>query len=350
MNAFDHEQLVVRVGPRSGLTMVVAIHSTARGPAAGGCRLWSYAQWGDAVTDALRLSAAMSLKCAAAELPLGGGKSVIQLPPSGTLEDQRRRDAFLDFGDLVDQFGGAYLTGEDVGTSTDDMWVAHERTQWALCLPPQHGGSGEPSEPTATGVFSAIEAVCDRLYGSTDLSDRRFTVVGLGQVGGRLARRLAERGAQLIVSDIDPTKRALAAELGAQFLDPDAALLASTDVLVPAALGGVLSSTSAPNLQCQAIVGPANNQLAEDSVAATLMARGILWAPDFIVNAGGAIHGSIVDIGGGSIAEAISEAGRIGDRLNDVLDDAASTGTTPLEAALAYARTRLEVLPAAHIG
>ena len=338
----QHERVVVERGGRSGRTLIVALHSTALGPAAGGCRLREYPDWRDGLDDALRLSEAMTLKCAAAELPLGGGKSVIALEPGDVLTPEQRRDVFLDFGDLVESFGGRYKTGEDVGTSADDMWIARERTEHALCVPPEHGGSGEPSEPTAVGVLSAIEEVSRRLFGTDDLTGRRFTVIGLGQVGGRLARRLAARGAVLSVTDVVPGKQELARELGASWVTLDEAPRLPTDVLVPAALGDLLTPELVARLDCRAVVGPANNQLASPSVADDLAARGILWAPDFVVNAGGAIHGALVDIAGHPVAYGLEQAALIGPRLGRVLDHADRTGVTPYAAAVALARQRVQ--------
>lgn len=338
---FEHEQVVVQTGTRSGQALIVAVHSTALGPAAGGCRLWGYQDWRDGLTDALRLSEAMTLKCAAAELALGGGKTVIALRAGQVLSPEERRAVFLDLGDLVESFGGRYKTGEDVGTTADDMWVARERTEHALCLPPAHGGTGEPSEPTAVGVFTSIEILNQRLFGTDDLSGRRVTIVGLGQVGQRLATRLAARRADLTVTDIDARKQSVASDLGAAWVDPAEAPLVPTDFLVPAALGGLLTPDLVPKLQCTAVVGPANNQLSEPEVADLLAARGITWAPDFVVNAGGAIHGALVDIGGCSVEHGLEQAALIGQRLDRILDEAQTAGVTPYAAAVAFARERV---------
>ena len=338
---FEHEQVVVQAGTRSGQTLIVAVHSTALGPAGGGCRLWEYKHWDDGLQDALLLSEAMTLKCAAAELPLGGGKAVIPLEPRTVLDADQRQAIFLDFGDLVESFGGRYKTAEDVGTTADDMWIARQRTQHALCLPPANGGSGEPSAPTAVGVFSAIQTVLQRVLGSDDIDGRRFTMIGLGQVGMRLATRLAEHGARLTVTDTDDGKRDAAHLLGATWVEPADAPLVDTDVLVPAALGGLLTPEIVPLLQCKAIVGPANNQLADPAVAGLLAERGILWAPDFVVNAGGAIHGALVDIGGRSLTLALEQAAMIGPRLSHIFDVAATSGETPYVAAVHLARERV---------
>ena len=341
MSELVHERVVVAQGERSGLTLIVAIHSTALGQAVGGCRLWQYADWRDALEDALRLSEAMSLKCALAGLPHGGGKAVIALPVGKVLSGSERRDVFLDLGDVVDSFDGAYGTAEDVGTTAEDMLVARERTPYAYCLPTSQGGAGEPSEPTAIGVHGAIRVVAERLFGSADLAGRRVGVIGLGQVGSRLARRAQAEGAVLTVTDVDGARRELADQLQARWVEPDDALSMEVDILVPAALGGLLTPRVVDTLRCAAIVGPANNQLSDDGVADLLAARGVLWAPDFLVNAGGAIYGSSLEIGGGDADEATRRVEEIAGTLNAILDLAARDGVTPLAAAKRLAHARM---------
>jgi len=338
----EHERVAIAVGERSGLPVIVAVHSTALGQAVGGCRLWRYRDWRDALDDALRLSEAMTLKCALAGLALGGGKSVIPLAPGSELAPERRRAAMLDLGDAVDAFGGSYGVGEDVGTTAEDMLIARERTRYAYCLPESEGGAGEPSEPTAEGVRLAIGVTLERAFGSAEVSGRRIGVVGLGQVGSRVARRLAADGAELVVSDIDASKRRLADELGVAWMDPDNALGVEADLLVPAALGGVLTPASVGTLRCAAIAGPANNQLADDSVAAVLHRRGILWAPDFVVNAGGVIYGSAMEMHGCSREDAIARVGAITGTLEAVFSAAEEHAITPLTAARRVASERLE--------
>jgi leucine dehydrogenase len=199
----------------------VAVHSTARGPALGGCRLWSYADSRSAVRDALRLSRAMTFKSAVAGLPLGGGKGVIMLPDGVPALSSRRRGAALqDFGDTVERLGGRYITAEDVGISSRDMATIAERTSHVTGLSRQRGGSGDPSPFTALGVQEAIKVACERVFGSPELRGRTIAVLGLGHVGGRLARACAKAGAELVLSDIDPGKRALAGKLGARGADP----------------------------------------------------------------------------------------------------------------------------------
>ena len=336
----SHEKVVVQSGLRSNLPIVIAVHSTRFGPAAGGVRMTTYPDWRDGLEDALRLSEAMTLKCAIAGLPHGGGKTVIPLPPGTVLDAAARRDVMLDLGDAIQALGGTYLAGEDVGTTAEDMLVAREQTEWAYCLPESQGGVGEPSEPTAIGVHEAISSVLQHLYGDSSAQGRRITVIGLGQVGGRLARLLAADGATLTVTDVDLSKKALADELGATWVDVDDAATLPTDVLVPAALGGLLTNDLVPRLDCRAVCGPANNQLATHDVADALQAKGILWAPDFVVNAGGVLFGALVDIGGQSRESAMTRVREVGSTLAEILRLADADTSTPLAAAerLAYAR------------
>jgi leucine dehydrogenase len=336
----EHEQLLVRRGPRSGLYCAVAVHSTVRGPSLGGCRMWRYDDSAAGVADVLRLSRAMTYKAACAGLPLGGGKGVIMLrdgPPQG----RARRDVLLDFGETVEAVDGAYITAEDVGTSSRDMTVIAEATRHVSGLAQARGGSGDPSPYTALGVEAAVLASCERAFGSTSLKGRSAAVVGLGSVGLRLARLLAKRGAKLVVADIDQRKRADADKLGARWMAPGKALTADVDVLAPCALGGVLNEDTVPRLQAPVIAGAANNQLSDDAVADLLARRDILWAPDFVANAGGIINIAVeLRPEGYDPKVARRNVRTIGDTLRAIYD-AAAGGTTPLTAAIELARRRL---------
>jgi leucine dehydrogenase len=336
----SHEKVLIQQGARSGLPILIAVHSTRLGPAAGGVRMTTYADWRDGLEDALRLSEAMTLKAAVAGLPYGGGKTVIALPPGHVVDEAGRRDVMLDLGDAIEGLGGSYRAGEDVGTTAEDMAVARERTAWAYCLPESQGGTGEPSEPTSIGVHEAIHAVLQHVYGEPTVSGRRVTIIGLGQVGGRLARLLASEGAILSVTDIDLRRKALADELGATWVDVDDALALPADLLVPAALGGVLTADVVARLDCRAVCGPANNQLATHDVADLLQAKGIVWAPDFVVNAGGVIYGGLVDIGSQPKDVALARVRAIGATTAEILALADAEVITPLAAAerVAYAR------------
>ncbi|HET9104098.1 MAG TPA: Glu/Leu/Phe/Val dehydrogenase dimerization domain-containing protein [Solirubrobacteraceae bacterium] len=319
---------------------MVAIHSTQRGPSLGGCRMWAYDDSRAAIRDALRLSRAMTLKAAVADLALGGGKGVIMTPTGVALSSRRRRDALLDFADTVQACGGRYITAEDVGTSSRDMSLIAGRTTHVAGLARSRGGSGDPSPSTALGVQAAIGAACQRAFGSADLAGRRVAVIGLGHVGSRVARRVARAGASLIVADVAQDKRALASELGAEWTTPERALTADVDVLAPCALGGFLDDESVPRLRCRVIAGAANNQLAEDRIADLLATHGILWAPDFVVNAGGLIN-IAEEMGGYEPAAARRRVGQIAATLSEIFTEAERFGVTPLAAALQLARRRL---------
>ena len=340
LETLDHETVLVRRGTRSGLYTFVAVHSTVRGPSLGGCRMWSYDDSRQALRDALRLSRAMTYKSAVADLPLGGGKGVIMTTPGAPLSSARRAAALLDFGDTVEMLGGLYITAEDVGTSSRDMRVIAQRTRHVAGLPRGMGGSGDPSPFTALGVDTAIRTCCERVFSSTSLRGRTVAVVGLGHVGSRTAKRCARAGARLVLSDIDPGKRQLAEELDADWCDPKRALELDVDVLAPCALGGVLDHDTVPRLGCRIIAGAANNQLASESVADLLAEREILWAPDFVANAGGLIN-IAEEQHGYDPATARRRVREIRDTLHQIFDEAEASGTTPLTAALEIARQRL---------
>ena len=292
--------------------------------------------------DALRLSEGMTWKSAVAGLPLGGGKGVIVVRPDEPLTGARRRDALLDFGDTVAALDGAYVTAEDVGTDTSDMTVIAERTPHVAGMAVDRGGSGDPSPSTARGVLRAIEAALEHTTGDPSPQGRRVAVVGLGHVGLPLARGLAAAGAELLVADISPARRADAEALGARWLPVAEAMVAPVDVLCPCALGGVLDHESVPALQAPIVAGAANNQLAGDEVEALLGEHGVLWAPDFVANAGGIINISVeLEADGYDPARARQLVDGIGDVMRAVLQDAASAGTTTLAAAMALARRRV---------
>ncbi|GAA2172159.1 amino acid dehydrogenase [Agrococcus versicolor] len=342
-----HEHVVTASGSRSGLPITVALHSSVLGPALGGCRMWTYPTWADGQADALRLSAAMTLKNSAAGLDAGGGKAVIAVPMGTVLGADLRRAALLDLGDLVETLGGRYRTAEDVGTTERDMVVVRERTRHVVGLPAEVGGVGEPAVGTALGVLAAVAPTLEEAFGDGGIAGRSFVVSGLGQVGGRLARMLAEAGADLVVTDVVPSKRALADELGARWIAPEEALVTPADVLVPAGLGGVLTASAIRSLPVRAVVGPANNPLDERAGAVQLAERGIVYAPDFVVNAGGVIHLTLL-ADGASASEVEARLLGIGDTTRRVLASARERGTTPLEAAEALAAERIDAARLVH--
>lgn len=334
-----HEELHVVRGRRSGLRVIVAVHSTVLGPALGGARLWRYGTPGDAVADALRLSEAMTMKAAAAGLPLGGGKCV--LCAEGELSAAERRNLMLDLGDAVEGLQGRYITAEDVGTGPEDMAVAAERTAHIVGLPPELGGYGDPSPLTARGVEAAIRACLEFRFGDAGLRGRRICVVGLGHVGLTLARGLAGAGAELTVTDIDESKRVEAAALDATWVDPAEAIEVECDVLAPCALGGAIGSAAARRLRCAIVCGAANNVLTDDAVAQELAQRDVLYAPDFIANAGGliSVYAELERLPSERVDGLVDE---IGLALTRILARAGDQGSTPLEAAREIAQARLE--------
>jgi leucine dehydrogenase len=282
----------------------------------------------------------MTFKAAVANLALGGGKGVIMVPEGLSLPAVRRRAALRDFGDTVDTLAGSYITAEDVGTSSRDMSVIATRTSHVAGLSRRRGGSGDPSPFTALGVVAAIRACCERVFGSSALRGRTVCVIGLGHVGARIARLCGRGGAKLVVSDVDSGKRPLAESLGARWLGPDRALAADVDVVAPCALGGVLNADTVPRLRCPIVAGAANNQLAGDPIADMLAARDVLWAPDFVVNAGGIIN-IACEVDGYDPAVARRRVAGIGDTLRRIFDDADAIRATPLTVAMELARRRL---------
>lgn len=341
----DHERLVAVRGERSGAMMAVGVHSTELGPALGGLRIWHYDREAEAVGDALRLARAMTYKAAAAGLGLGGGKGVVCAPRETPPEGELRRAILLDFGDLVESLDGAYITAEDVGVGADDMVVVATRTAHVTGMPASHGGTGDPSPVTAAGVQAAMRGASRHAFGTRVLSGRTVAVVGLGHVGERLARGLATDGARLVLSDIEPARRTVAEELGAEWVEPAVAMTTPCDVLAPCAVGGAIHAGNVAELRCRVICGAANNQLADEGLAALLAARGILYAPDFIANAGGLInvYREVLEY---SAEKAMTLALGIEQTMDQVIASAVTHGGTPLDAAHALAEERLDAVRA----
>jgi leucine dehydrogenase len=338
-DTFTHEEVTVRRGRRSGLTLIVALHSRILGPAVGGCRMRHYGHWRDGLTDALRLSEAMTLKCAAAGLDFGGGKSVIVLDQDTELTPPQRESALADLGEIIDGFGGTYFTGPDIGTSPADMLTLRRTTPYAFCVPEEHGGAGDSGIPTAIGVLAALRAGARQVFGASSLAGRTVVVSGYGSVGARVATALRDEGARVSVSDVDGTKRAAAERAGLEWVEPGKALGSPADVLVPAAVGGVLTPTADP--AARLVVGPANNQLTDDSAADTLAARGVVWVPDFVASAGGVVYTLTREVEGLAHEDAVRRVEGIEETVRRLLDGARGTGGTPLAQAKALAGERL---------
>ncbi len=332
--ASDYEEIRVREGKRSGLVTAIAVHRTVDGHALGGCRFEPYDSPDDALADVKRLARAMTFKAAVAGLRLGGGKGVIAAEPDSPPDAYHRRLALRDFAELVETFEGRYITAQDAGTSEDDIAYMGRFTDHVAGRPRAEGGSGDPSPYTAHGVEVAIRA---SLRGP--LAGRHAIVVGLGHVGSQLATRLRDGGATLTVADIDPHKRELADELGAKWLEPHQAMVAEGDVLAPCALGGILDRETVAQLNVSVVAGAANNQLRDDDAADALRERGIVWAPDFVVNAGGLI--AVSDERHGFDLERVERSiERIGTTLQEIYARAAAAGTNTLIAAQELAAER----------
>jgi leucine dehydrogenase len=282
----DHEQVIFASDPATGLKAIIAIHSTKLGPAVGGCRILPYADDRAALTDVLRLSRGMTMKTAMAGLPLGGGKSVIIADP------RRKSPALLQaMGRAIEQLGGRYVTAEDVGTSAADMVEIRKGTSHVMGLPVRAGGSGDPSPSTALGCFEGIKAALRYKSGRQSVEGVRVAIQGLGHVGFNLARLLSGAGARLIVADIDAAivVKAVSA-FGAEAVDSNAIYDCEAEVFAPCALGAVVNDRTLPRLQAGIVAGAANNQLATPAYGLALQQRGILYAPDYVINAGGVIQ------------------------------------------------------------
>lgn len=323
--------------PTSGLEGVIVLHSTRRGPAAGGCRLWRYESRAKMTDDALRLAEGMAYKNALADLPLGGGKAVINLP-EGSVD---RRALFRAFGRAVAELDGSYVTAEDVGTTVADMAAAREETRHVAGLAPVAGRpGGDPSPWTARGVFLSMREAARRRFG-TGLDDLTVAVQGLGNVGSALCALLHEAGARLIVAEPRPgVAAAIACRYGAEIMSRDAILDARCDVFAPCALGGVIDARATRRLQAKLVCGGANNVLATAEDGDRLADRGVLYAPDYVVNAGGIINVAAEYLGWGA-SEAAARVEATGQRLAAVLDHAERHGRAPHRGADALARERL---------
>jgi len=336
LRRWDGEHAVVSYDEPSGAWMLVCIHSTKLGPAMGGTRMQVYAEPAEALEDGLRLAGGMTRKLAVVGLPCGGGKAVLAVPelPAG---DERRR-LLERYAELVDSLGGTFVTGPDVNTGEADMDVIGARTPHVFCRSIGNGGSGDPSIHTALGVFHGIRASLGRVFGSDDPAGRTVLVQGAGSVGAKLAGLLAEAGANVLVSDVDEER---ARATGTATVSPEAALETDCDVYAPCALGATLSAESIPSLRCRIVAGAANNQLAEPEDGERLRAAGILYAPDYVINSGGALHGIGLERLGWDPERLEREVAGIGDTLERVYAESEAEGIPTHEAAERLAAARL---------
>lgn len=334
----SHEHITLATDPASGLRAIIAIHDTSRGPAFGGCRYWTYAAEQDALTDALRLSQGMSYKNALAGLPFGGGKAVILRAPGQT----DRAALFQAFGRLVESLDGRYITAEDVGTTVEDMRAAQAETRYISGLPRAGGFGGNPSPKTAYGVFVGIEAAVQVALGRTGLDGVSVAVQGLGSVGWELCRLLHEAGARLVVADVDAARVAQAAErFGARTVAPDNIVQVQADVFAPCALGAVITPAVAAGCAFQVVAGGANNQLASLAEGDVLQRRGIFYAPDFLINAGGIISCAREFLGGADEATVMAEVAGIRERVLELAERVRASAQAPARVAVLWAQERL---------
>jgi leucine dehydrogenase len=344
---WDGEEVVVRFDEANHAWMFVGVHSTVLGPAMGGTRMKTYASPDEGLRDVLRLSGAMTLKQAAANLPFGGGKAVLaveHVPPGGS---EARAALLRSYARVVDALHGTYVTAADMNTGEAEMNIVGEVTPHVLGRSRDRGGAGDPAPGTALGVFHSIRATWRHINGfSTDaaeLAGVRVLVQGVGSVGAELTSHLREAGASLSVADVDEGRaKDVADRHGAQVVSADAVIGTACDVFAPCATGGVLSSETIPKLACQAVVGAANNQLATTEDAGRLRDAGILYAPDFIVNAGGVIWLAGYETLGWDDAQMQARLAGVGETLEGVFTDAEATGITTTEAAERLARDRLD--------
>jgi len=337
LTADGFEQVAYCHDPASGLRAIVAIHSTALGPALGGTRFYPYASEEEALVDVCRLAKGMTYKHAACGNDLGGGKAVILGEPA-----QLRSEAlFRAYGRFVEGLSGRYLTAEDVGTTQADMDLVRRETRHVTGVSESLGGSGDPSPATAWGVLWAMKAVAERLWGSASLSGRHVCISGVGKVGAALAEHLAAEGAKLTVADVRADAiDAVVARDGAVAVAPEAAHTVACDIFSPCALGAALNATTIPELRCDAVVGSANNQLAAPADAERLRHRGIVYAPDFVANAGGVIN-IAEEPHGYDRQRAYDRIRTIHDTMLRVFDRAEADGTTTAAAADRLAEERI---------
>ncbi|HEX9696967.1 MAG TPA: Glu/Leu/Phe/Val dehydrogenase dimerization domain-containing protein [Actinomycetota bacterium] len=330
----EYEQIVFGHDPETGLRTIIAVHSTALGPALGGTRFYPFPSEGAALRDVLRLAKGMAYKNAAAGLDLGGGKAVI----IGDARTDKTPDLLRAYGRVVNRLGGAYVTTADMGTNSADMVFIAETTPHVTGTP---DASGDPSPNTAYGVWSGMRAVAERLWDEPSMKGRRVAVQGVGKVGGALARLLADEGAIVAVADIDAKAAGkLAAEIGADAIDAGVVLEAECDVLAPCAMGAIVNDATIPRFRCRAIAGAANNQLERPEHGEALRAAAILYAPDYVINAGGVISVAS-EIMGFDHEEARGRAAKIAATLHTVFDEAAASGVSPAQTADALAERRI---------
>jgi leucine dehydrogenase len=333
-----HERVLICSNPDVGLKAIIAVHSTTLGPGLGGVRMWNYASDEEAITDVLRLSRGMTYKAAAAGLNLGGGKAVIL----GDSKKDKSEALFRAFGRYIESLGGLYITAEDVGTDMEDMELIQTETRWVTGVSPGHGGSGDPSPVTAYGTLQGIKAAIKWRFAASDLKGRSVAIQGLGSVGHHLAGYLAQEGAKVFGCDIDADALEQARQMGVEIVPPNDIFDVECDIFAPCALGASLNETTIPRLRSQIVAGAANNQLADDARDSQLLdERGILYAPDFVINAGGLINVYNELLGGYNRERALRMTRGIYLNLTRVFETARRDGISTAKAADRVAEERI---------
>ena len=344
--SWDGEELVTRFDGPTETWMFIGVHSTVLGPAMGGTRMKAYPTPGDGLSDVLRLSQAMTFKQAAAHLPYGGGKAVLAVPTVPPPGSSARREILLRYAALVDSLHGTYVTAADMNTGAPDMDVIGERTTHVLGRSRERGGSGDPAPGTALGVFHGVRAAWRRASGSADLDGTVILVQGAGSVGDRLADHLAEAGADVLIADVDEGRAEKTADrVGGTVVEPESVIGTACDVFAPCAAGSVLTPETIPRLACRVVAGAANNQLRTAEDAALLAQRGILYAPDYVINAGGVIHLAGYETLWWDEARMRARLAGIGETLAGIFGTADAERITTVEAADRLALARLAAGP-----
>lgn len=325
--------------PASGLRAMIAVHDTTLGPALGGLRMWPYRSWDEAQFDVLRLAKGMTYKSAVADTGLGGGKSVIL----GNPKTDKSEALFRAMGRFVDAFGGKYITAEDVGTAVEDMVLVRKETRWVTGLPRSMSSSGDPSPWTALGVFLGIKACLEEAFGDGEMRGRTVALQGVGHVGAYLAEHLAKAGARLVVTDLSPERaKEVATRFGAQAVAPDAIYDVPCDVFSPNALGAVVNDDTIRRLRTKIVAGAANNVLLREEHGDRLREMGVLYAPDYVINAGGIINVSIeVESGGYDEGRSRRKVENIYGALKTVFRIAREKGVSTNRAANVLAEERI---------
>ncbi|MBC8043409.1 MAG: Glu/Leu/Phe/Val dehydrogenase [Rhizobacter sp.] len=335
----DHEQLIFCADEKAGLRAIIAVHNTTLGPALGGTRMWNYHNDREALTDVLRLSRGMTYKAAVAGLNLGGGKAVI----IGNSQSEKSESLFRTYGRFVEGLGGRYITAEDVGTNVRDMeWVRME-TKYVTGISKALGGSGDPSPVTALGVYMGMKAACSERYGNDSLTGKKIVVQGAGQVAYYLCGHLRSEGAKVFISDIYEDKaRRIVAEYGATYIKAEDVYAQDADIFCPCALGGILNSDTIPQMHFAIIAGAANNQLADETIhEQQLIDKGVLYVPDFVINAGGLINVAN-ELEGYNQDRALSQARGIYDVIKAIVKLSKEERMTTNSAAVRLAEERLQ--------